>query len=246
MGIDARILIKNFGKHLTKEEVFALGVQMARVVGPGHFYIDPFGIGLYKEKTHAITLIEPMTEEYAEEYEIPQHVGKAVYFQDGPEIVSKGEQFFKVHISDRYYGSGYERGSWPTIRSILEWIMYNLPDMEIWYGGDSSGVCAEHVTQSFIQKMNLHYYGVGREPYVHAFSRGQQRVCPGCHVPLAGTGGGSDREFYWCDACGSNFVYHGNSSDKPVGFYLCKPTNSVLGQYDELAYKIVGNDLIKL
>lgn len=42
----------------------------------------------------------------------------------------------QVSSLDRYYGLGYERGPWPAIRAMGEWLAANIPG-ELRYGGDS-------------------------------------------------------------------------------------------------------------
>lgn len=43
----------------------------------------------------------------------------------------------EVGSLDRYYGVDYERGNWPHIREMGEWISEHIPG-ELRYGGDSA------------------------------------------------------------------------------------------------------------
>jgi hypothetical protein len=45
----------------------------------------------------------------------------------------------EVHTLMRYYGPGYERGHWPSIRAMGDWLAEALDGVsEVRYGGDSA------------------------------------------------------------------------------------------------------------
>lgn len=82
------------------------------------------------------------------------------YLQDGPSIVAEnGECLLEVNIMSRYYGVGYERGDILTLGGIATWCEINIPGCEVWYGGDSSGVCAKPWGQD--DRLELMRYAFG-------------------------------------------------------------------------------------
>ena len=135
------------------------------------------------------------------------------FYQDGDEILPEAdEQFLEVHLSGRYWGPNYERGDWPAIRSVIEWFWIHLPDCEVWYGGDSSGICAVHMTDDVVTDYSYHYYKTGRSNYTRYRQNIAAPPCPICNVPMIDTGGcGTEITFYYCDGCGHKSIQNGNS-----------------------------------
>ena len=41
-----------------------------------------------------------------------------------------------LDMYDSYYGPGYERGYWPTIASVLEFLRHRFLNSQVWYGPD--------------------------------------------------------------------------------------------------------------
>lgn len=198
MGIDAEILVKHKGQKLTEAEVRRLAYRLASTIGPDHFMID-FG----KHGWHALNIIQPL--EADDGY--PELLGKVAYCQDGPPVLAEpGEQFLRCYLSTRYYGQVYERGDWQTIRSVIEWLWMNIEGCEVWYGGDSSGVLVELVTQDWLKAMNEHWLRQGRGPYLNGFGSFREQndprpVCPCCDEPLRSNGGGGGQTFWFCSGC---------------------------------------------
>lgn len=122
MGIDARILVRVKGSP-SDENLKRWSWYICEAFGANKFWRTPVArSGDYDHK-------------------IPD--GK-IYRQDGPAIIAEaGETLLEVSVSTRYYGEGYTRGDIITICAVAEWIEQNVPNCEVWYGGDSSGVCAE-------------------------------------------------------------------------------------------------------
>lgn len=84
----------------------------------------------------------------------------AIYTQDGPYLFAdENETFYTVGIWTRYYGPGYERGDLMFLCSLAEWIETNIPDCEVWYGGDSSGVTIELFDEAARRELKEHFYG---------------------------------------------------------------------------------------
>lgn len=92
------------------------------------------------ELTNRIYPVTGDADDVPPEYRQP---GKA-YLQDGPSILAEdGEWLLNVSLGLRYYGPVYRRGDINAICLIAEWIETNMQPCELWYGGDSSGFCAE-------------------------------------------------------------------------------------------------------
>lgn len=249
MGIDAQILVKNRSTEITKEECWALAVELARICGPETFFMDPMGLNLSPwrpEPFHCLEIIQPMGAIEAKDNGEPDWEGKVIYIQDGPEIfAAPGEQFLEVHMLGRYYGPGYERGNWPKIRTVIECLMYKFVrfrDADIWYGGDSSGMVLEKVTPEWMLEMNKHYYSGGRSGYVKAFGSGPQ--CPGCHISLANCGGGGSQSFFWCETCGNHFLEERIRAK--AGLFLCNPHANMLSRWKDLTHQIIDGKAVKL
>ena len=148
MGIDAKMLVK------TTADIDATAVKKMAHKLASAFYHDSFWIlktATFCEPHHCLSLVN--------EYE-----------QDGDTIYpADGEKFIEVHIATRYYGVGYERGDLPLIISVANWLDYNIPESSIWYGGDSSGVCAAPFGKSERDALWEHFCSVGHTPYIGAF-----------------------------------------------------------------------------
>lgn len=149
----------------------------------GAFYRE--GFGFYDDTMTCIEAIE-------------------TYQQDGDDITPEpGEYFYEIHLSGRYYGPEYERGPITDFVAIAEWLEFNVADAEVWYGGDSSGICATRFDRPARQVLLAHFYRHGHLPYVEAFdglTEGRPE-CPRCKIHMIQNGGGGDREFYFCYGC---------------------------------------------
>jgi hypothetical protein len=92
----------------------------------------------------------------------------ARYTQDGPDVLAApGEYLLTVSLWSRYYGKSYERGDLLTICAVAEWIEANMQPCEVWYGGDSSGVCIEPFGDPARRELRRHLYSqMGRAYYM--------------------------------------------------------------------------------
>ena len=190
MGVDAEILIKitNPDSWLSEDELRQYSSKMTATIGVDSFFLRP-GIN-----RHALS--------FYEEHE---------YYQDGPSIFRQdNEQFIEVHLASRYYGEDYPRGYWPSICFTLLWIKANLRDAEVWYGGDSSGICMELITEERLKQLNNYYLTTGTEEYW--MNEKQSLICDFCQtgVTIAGGGGAQpgrlSRKFVDCGSCGKQWV----------------------------------------
>ena len=189
MGVDAKMFV-DAAKVRTDAEIRRLSFEMGEAF-PGKFY------GSREEDRH---FLEPVDE----------------YWQDGPTLKPKdGCQFIEVHLVTRYYGPDYERGDLPAILAVAEWLQARIPDGTVWYGGDSSGVCAkplerhiknrlwEHFVEHGHHPYNSHFDNDGVRPVTDPHNPGQPRpVCEFCGgVPMLRNGYGKDYAAFYCEGC---------------------------------------------
>lgn len=210
MGVDAEMFVRIKGREnwLRPEHELAAAYELASSVGADNFFVQ------FNDETgaldghHALSIVRPYGDD---EYENdPALKGKVVWEQDGPEIIADAdEQFIRVHLWSRYYGPSYARGNWPVIRQVIEWLAMRFPTGEVWYGGDSSGICAEHMTAARVKEFNDFFLETGRKTYTRypsPFQKSSAPICPCCRTPSVNTGGGQGHEFYYCDGCGQKFI----------------------------------------
>lgn len=133
---------------------------------------------------------------------------------DKPIIAEGDECLLHLNLWGRYYGPGYERGDILTYCAIAEWLEVNVPGCEVWYGGDSSGVCAEPFHDLKRRELRNHLYSKeGRDyfRYDNHFMRddGIPRpaacsLCPGGKYCGSRFGYGRDYAAYSCAGCGDS------------------------------------------
>lgn len=214
MGVDAEMFVRHSGTPLTETEVRQLAARMCSVVGAEHFFL--LRPGEYDSETghHALSICGTVAEarkecaEYGSDDSDFEGAADdaAAWTQDGTPIIgAEGEQFIRVHFFGRYYGPDYERGNWPIIRATAEFLEMAIPGGAVWYGGDSSGMCAELMDAAAREKMTAHYLSVDHAPYRGAFGRfGGSKAAQTCSFcagfPMYETGGGN-KTFWCCDGC---------------------------------------------
>lgn len=129
----------------------------------------------------------------------------AIYKQDGDDIVPKdGETFLNVPLGGRYYSDGYERGDLLAYVGIAEFLEVLIPDCAVWYGGDSSGVCAELFDRSARTKLLAHASKVSHDPYNSHFDSRRdvpQPMCQSCEFPMDRRGFGNNYALFTCNGC---------------------------------------------
>lgn len=218
MGVDAEMFVRISGKenHLSIEDVRQLSYEIGGAIGSNVFFPKNPQSKIFKGQSRGnLSIIEPFVDEYNE---APELIGDVVWFQDGdPIIAEKDEQFIKVNLYGRYYGVGYERGSWPNLKACIDWLQCRIPVGQVWYGGDSSGMTAKACTTSYISELQSHWANNGRRPYTRYASNLRMPdyrkgvtvpVCELCDVKMAETGGSMNYAFYWCEGCGQKAVSH--------------------------------------
>lgn len=131
-----------------------------------------------------------------------------VYTQDGDDIVPEpGETFLRVYIASRFYGPGYERGNLPLILAIADFLR-RLTDGEVWYGGDSSGICAQPLNNEYRAELWEHFVKHGHAPYFSDFGgegipRPHCAMCGNAPMRFFGTGQMGKRAAASCSGCGA-------------------------------------------
>lgn len=228
MGVDPKLFARIKGQQnwMSDAHVRDLAVRLAAALGHERFTIITPGHGFswHPDGRHALSIeTETVSARLAEiaEYddkwasEERQRLSLAdpsaiVITQDGPTIIlGPDEQVVEAHLMSRYYGIGYERGDWPTIRAVAEFLELHIPGCAIWYGGDSSGVCAEPFGPAAREALNRHYLSVGHTPYRSHFGSFRGTPAPHCSFCVAdmqNSGGGGSEDFWFCEGCGQKTV----------------------------------------
>ena len=218
MGIDALMFVRIKGRDnwLTETETIALSHKAGQCFGADNFFI------LHQEEKwsgarHAIEIVKPWkSEDECGEYR--ELDGLVAHQQDGdPVVADEDEQFLNVGLRTRYYGVGYERGDFPFLFLLSEWLEVQIPGGEVWYGGDSSGVLAEHFDATGRRVLLAYFFRVGHAPYEGGFGMGGEKVpCGFCDgAPMNDNGGGRGHGFHSCGGCGYQVI-----SDRKTGAVL--------------------------
>lgn len=198
MGVDAEMFVRT-RVPLSELEVRKLSVDLVECFGtdnlmvtrPGQFTWEPEG-------RHALQIVDK-------------------YEQDGPDILPEpGEQFIRVHLFNRYYGRGYERGHLPAIIMVAMWLEARIPDAVIWYGGDSSGVCAEPFGPKERDELWRYFCDQGHRRYNSIWGRGEkEQTCAFCADNVMTTCmWAGDTTGYVCNGCGLHREVAGDGSIK--------------------------------
>lgn len=197
MGIDARILIKVPTKP-TEEQLKAWSWAVCDSLGADKFFINR------EEGQGAFSLSETYNGKEPGRF----------YFQDGPTLEAReGEWFLIAHVCSRFYGEGYERGDILFLSALAEWIEENIPNSEVWYGGDSSGTLAEPFSEKRRLELRKHLYSSEGRDYYSSFGQGVAPQPPrdDCKLCIPGRGPsqygfGSHYAAYLCPGCGKRFI----------------------------------------
>lgn len=209
MGVDARILIKitNPASWMDAATLRRTSSRLTSVIGPDHFFVEP------EENRHALSFVIDDNARYPDEFEEFHDrpfdpAGPAMFSQDSSEepylIALENEQFIACHLFSRYYDEDYARGDWKTLFFVLMWLVYNIKDSEVWYGGDSSGCLMEQMTAERMNELSKFYLTSGNDSYW--MNKKIANQCEFCAIGVVHSGGGAGVEFYGCDGCGQQWV----------------------------------------
>jgi hypothetical protein len=156
--------------------------------------------------------IEPTMSRYREDGD-PEP--GAEYHEDSDEPIKAegGECLLQLALWGRYYGPGYERGDILSYCAIAEWLEINIPGCEVWYGGDSSGVCAEPFHDLKRRELRKHLFSDHGRDY---FNRSWMEttgvrppscsLCPGGKYCGSAFGSGMAGKYsaFHCGGCGKS------------------------------------------
>lgn len=197
MGIDARMLLRIKGDY-TEEQTLELARRTFECFGDNVLFIDRHS----GDKKHCITKVDE-------------------YYQDGETLHPReGETFLEVDLWGRYYGIDYERGHLPDYIMLAEFFEQLIPNVEVWYGGDSSGVCAEPFDRMTRYNLFKHFVENGHSPYNEYFDKEKDgMICERCNIQMIRHGWGQNYKAWYCKGCGEHVTerdgvieYHGNKS----------------------------------
>lgn len=165
MGIDAKMLVKT-KENVTPEQVLKIAYRMASTFGAERFWIRRDTSPM----EHCLTIINE-------------------YWQDGDSVFpEEGEVLIEPHFFTRYYGVGYERGDIMFLIGVAEFLETHIPGGIIYYGGDSSGVCATPFDKTERERIWRHFLERGHFPYVNEgwFNDGEIEppTCDLCLEPM--------------------------------------------------------------
>lgn len=81
-------------------------------------------------------------------------------------LVTQHDGWLEISSMERYYGPGYERGSWPRIYGGLRALAAMYPDARITYGGDGVEVweCPD-ATPEALEQIWSHWLGENGDAY---------------------------------------------------------------------------------
>lgn len=126
---------------------------------------------------------------------------------------ASGETLLSITLWSRYYGVGYERVDLLTICAIAEWCERNIQGCEVWYGGDSSGVCITPFPEAERKVLRNHLYSSDGRSYFSYDKRSEPplpprsdcKLCIPDHEPSR-FGWGAAYAAYNCAGCGKRFI----------------------------------------
>jgi hypothetical protein len=192
MGVDAQMLVRT-KRAVTPAEVKRIAVQMQIAFGhdgvltvwsPNAAYVP------YKGGRHCLEIIER-------------------YEQDGPAIKPrKGETLVEVSLGTRYYGPGYERGDLPGILAVARYLRAAFKPCEVWYGGDSSGICAEHLNDELESSLWEHFCSQASREYFSSGSKTSAVRCDFCDIPANNNMWGGGKTGHYCPSCGAHWLLY--------------------------------------
>jgi hypothetical protein len=198
MGVDAEMFVR-VKRAVSDDEVRSLRFALGGAFGASRFWV------FHRSDDAAPIDANPLR--YSGVGPQNRHLLErvAVYEQDGPDIVPEtGETFLQVYPATRFYGIGYERGDLPFLLSLARFLR-DITGGEVWYGGDSSGECAQPLTSEYEATLWKHFVTTQHTLYERPFG-GEGITPPKCGFcgghPMRPHGCGSVIP-YVCRGCGN-------------------------------------------
>lgn len=207
MGIDAKMLLILPTKP-TADQIKLWSWDLCAAIGADHFFFN---------KDKGETAIELTGSRYRSNNDWEPGT---VYEQDGAPInASPGNCLLEVHLWSRYYAVGYERGNILIICAVAEWCEANIPGVEVWYGGDSSGCIAALFPAKAREALRHHLYSSKGREYFDSWNSARfgTEVPPKCGNCVSGRGParygtGAAYAAFACGGCGDHIISTDNGA----------------------------------
>ena len=197
MGIDAKMYI-SVPRIISPEEVLEKSRLMINCLGTKSFWMDDEPDSnkiMAKGQTipHALSIVKEMDQDC-----------------DGPMgtiTPNKNETLIEPSLLSRFYGKDYERGPFHEHIMICNFLKFHWPDGKVYYGGDSSGIMFEEMTDEWLDNITAHFFTVGHNPYTGGFiSLNNSNIikptdCKRCLAPMIQYGWGNDYAAFTCNGC---------------------------------------------
>ena len=197
MGIDAQMFVRTRAV-VTTEQVREWAWRACAVFGRGRFSV------IRPESGH-----EDYWPKGCRALEIVPYYG-----QDGPDITPEpGETLIEAFIATRYYGEGYERGDVAFLLTFAAWLERVIPGASVFYGGDSSGVCAQPFGPAEREAMLRHAASRDGARYrTISWFGGASPRCEFCDAEMTGSMSGPGVRGYHCLGCGLHTLVRDDGS----------------------------------
>lgn len=198
MGVDAEMFVR-VKREVSDGEVRSLRLKLGDAFGADKFWIWRNGQG-------------PAPVDATSDGGSSRHSVERVkrFTQDGDDIEpDRGETFLRVYPASRYYGIGYERGDLPFLLMLARFLR-EVTGGEVWYGGDSSGACAQVLDDAYERELWAHFVANGHRPYLDGMEWGGDGIptayCNLCSSPMRRYGAGSSGMYapFCCYGCGAD------------------------------------------
>ncbi len=192
MGVDAKMFLTT-DEVIPDRALLSLSYRLCEAFGREPFWLDR------DDGRHALSRAEE-------------------FWQDGPTVRPRdGETMIAVSLTDRLYCAGYERGPGHLHAAIAAWLEANVTGARMFYGGDSSGYCAEQFGPEERAALLAHFARVGHLPYAREWNVGSsestdrmRRFCEFCQEPMSrygwGRSGAEEYAHYTCLGCGDELT----------------------------------------
>lgn len=139
-------------------------------------------------------------------------------YDDDDELAGFVATDLVVHLFQRYYGPGYERGDLPFLLAVMQFLKDKWPQAKVLYGGDS-GESVEEMTEEAMRALWDHFVEYQHRPYVGAFGSfngTKAPECDFCRWPMHNFGGGRGLSFFACAGCGAKVQIKGGKVEPYV------------------------------
>lgn len=102
-----------------------------------------------------------------------------------PDGLPHSEIIVRIRPVMAYYGQEYERGYWPEIAAVFEFLRRRLPSYKVWYGRDD-GDWVKELTPEAYDAHWAHWVTYGNRPYLEWRAQINTKRKP--PLPISGSG----------------------------------------------------------